>query len=297
MIRLSKYSEEYDETLKRLDAGRFTEMRCHGDVLPDSRFVSADKEGNALAFSYLLAGQEFLVIDERADLPYYPLNLVLAAKTDDRRVIRAIDALFQAEIEYLKSVRSRHPGRPVRLRIWCDERSSEYLQYVISFGFTKVRRMLRMERETEKITADPDGDLLPHSLSPITDITEMLSDPAVMASYIAATEEAFGFPDSPAEMRFRIRYDGARVYTLEEKSFVTVWAAGEGVTATENVFTKKAFRRQGYARKLLLAVNRMIARRGGQRARLTVYEDDEAAIRLYESLGYRKTAVLLEMHF
>ncbi|MBR6977164.1 MAG: GNAT family N-acetyltransferase, partial [Lachnospiraceae bacterium] len=128
-------------------------------------------------------------------------------------------------------------------------------------------------------------------------ITEIdLLDPEAMKRYIDGSREAYGVPDSEDEMRFRILRQGARVFTIEEKTFVTVWPLGQGAAATENVFTRTAFRRQGLSKRLLSGVAAILKDEGVRRLELNVYPKFAAhALRMYRGLGYKRLYTLLEI--
>jgi ribosomal protein S18 acetylase RimI-like enzyme len=69
----------------------------------------------------------------------------------------------------------------------------------------------------------------------------------------------------------------------------------EGGTLFGHIFTLEtlpAHRRTGIAQKLLTELEALFAERGAMESRLEVREDNEAAISLYQKLGYKQVSLL-----
>lgn len=73
-----------------------------------------------------------------------------------------------------------------------------------------------------------------------------------------------------------------------------VWAPGEGVAAIGNVFTRPEFRGRGYASQCTAAVVTDALAAGIDPLVLNVRYGNEAAIHIYERLGFRRVATFLE---
>jgi len=73
-----------------------------------------------------------------------------------------------------------------------------------------------------------------------------------------------------------------------------VWSPAEGVAAVGNVFTHPAARGRGHASRCSAAVVRAALTAGIATVVLNVRQDNAAAIRVYERLGFRPYATFLE---
>lgn len=270
MIRRAEKSDL--RRIARLDREMAQEIRFHGDVIADSVLVS-ESGGKLYGAGYVLKGQGRF------------LHLVFKTRIQTERGITAAEELLSEWVGRFRmsSGSDRNEERPI-LRLWCKETDEAYAAFLESFGFRVGDRMLSMERKIQPseyaIWKEPD------SVRPVD-----LSSRDAMEAYLLSTEEAYGMPDREAEMRYRLTKGHGTVYGYYADdgpvSFTTVWPLKEGVYATENVFTKKAYRRRGYAERLLQETALRLAKSGAETLRLNVYTRDNEAIRLYERLGYR----------
>ena len=264
-----------DRRIARIDREGAKEIRFHGDVIPETVLVS--EFGAYLAgFGYVLRGQG----------PY--LHLVVRVNPRSVHAAEAAEELFKAlKTWFLKYRKQAATPRPV-LRLWCRDKEDAYQEFLEENGFRAEDRMLVMERKT--------GPGAPCGNEEIREVS--FKAPETMDRYIRLTEEAYGMPDRAEEMRYRLSKGRGKVFALHKNgvpvSFVTVWPFAAGTYATENVFTVKAEQRKGYAGALLNEIAARLGNEGVAKLRLTVYEEDEEAIRLYRKIGYRTAYTLLE---
>ena len=274
MIRSAE--KEDQRKIARLDRESANEIRYHEDVIPET--VRVSKFGRCLAgVGYILRGQG----------PF--LHLVVRVDPKSRHSADAAEELFTALTDWFRAFRKEADPktRPI-LRLWCRVHEDAYREFLETFGFRAKDRMFVMERMLDASVERREADVREVSLK----------DPESMDSYIRLTEEAYGMPDRAEEMRYRLTKAKGRVYALYSEnapvSFVTVWPFSEGTYATENVFTVRNARRKGHAEALLQKIAWSLKNEGAARLRLTVYESDEAAIRLYRKIGYRTAYELIE---
>ena len=295
MLKLVPFSDKYVRFFEVLSPERAKVLRFHGDVIPESAFAVVAQEGGHEAFlgaGFLQACQNYRARAEFPKLPFYNVMLDFALDFSDPEAVPAAEMLLEALIARGKALQAEEPEKALALTYWVRAEARETRGFLESFGFREAYRMYHMVRELS--AGKVEGT--PKTTDPA--ITEMdLRDPAAMARYVAYTKEGYGIPDSEAEMRFRILHSGARVFTIEEKTFATVWGLGNGAASTENVFTRKDFRRQGLSKRLLEGVAEILRTEGFEHLELNVYLKFAApALRLYRSLGYRRAYTLLEMH-
>ncbi len=283
-MEVRPYQTYDEEAVGALDPAISRAMALHAGVIPASRFVASER-GRIYGAGYLLNGPGAFV------------HLEFAVNARRRLGVAAAESLFQTLIERFEALETDWlSDRAGVLRIWCREKDRAYRAFVESFGFTAKDRMKRMRRTFQKYPPSVrTGDF---TIAPFS-----LKDDRDLDRYLASTAEAYGTEDPADEMDFRLNHCDGVLYALkpaEEEfpaAFLTTWPAGKGVAATENILTRKPYRRRGYATALIEYAGAALREEGFKEATLNVYENDIEAIRLYESLGYRETDTLLEYHY
>ncbi|MBR3437203.1 MAG: GNAT family N-acetyltransferase [Lachnospiraceae bacterium] len=308
MLKTAAFEKRFFPDLEALSPEKAEVLRFHGDVIPGSAVMvlrSPDgtpeedllRGGSFLGAGFLEAMQNYRVRKEEPGHAFYNVQMDFALDFRDSEAVTAMEMLLQALTERCAELKANEPEHPIALTYWVRLDARETRAFFERFGFREAYRCYRMARALSEENEDTEAE---GTLTAAGDerITEMdLRDPAAMKRYIEGTREAYGVPDSEDEMRFRILRQGARVFTIEEKSFVTVWDLGHGDAATENVFTRKEFRREGLSKKLLEGVAEILRKEGQSRLLLNVYPKFAApALRMYRSLGYKRLYTLLEMH-
>ena len=306
MLKILPFEDKYQRDLEALSPEKAEVLRFHGDVLPGSALAVVETEGESggtggaavkrggsrssgktrlLGAGYLFAGQSYRARADYPDLPLYNVQMDFALDLSSDEAVPAAEMLIEGLIEGFEALQAQEPGRKLALTYWVRADAKETRAFLESFGFREAYRMYRMVRCLGEAAGSP----------AITEID--LRAPEAMKRYIEATAESYGIPDSEAEMRFRILRQGARVFTIEEKTFVTLRDLGDGAAETENVFTRKAYRGQGLSTALLEGAAEILQKEGFREARLNVYPRfAQKALRIYRRLGYRRAYTLLEMH-
>ena len=259
------------------------------------------------AFGYLIKGQSFRLIEERT-LPEYHLHLAFSADYSTDRGVLATAMVIDALLEIGDEIGRKCAQKRVLLRFWCKSTERSQMSFLKAFGFTPYDKMFVMEktlRQAGKGRTDSaessrrenaNGERVNGvNMSSAPASVYDLSKPSNMKEYLLGTEEAFDIPDSEDEMIYCMSHRKGMVYTNAGYAFVTVYPVTAEKAATENVFTRKAFRRQGLMENLLLNVHEILAGQGYKKATLNVYEKDTDAIRLYEKTGYKKKHTLIEL--
>ncbi len=299
MIRILSY-KELKETEKeavfqqtgQLSPHILKEIRFHQDVIPESAlfaFASEKKTGLLAANAPKKAELLGLGVLMRNPADTY-VSLEFDVDVRDSRGVDAAVGLMNHLMDCFDSLHEEEPEKYGTLRMWCKKSDTALLEFLNDCGFSEKNEMLKMRKafEPEKTASEP------------FEMLDLLRE-SEMEEYLNANAEGFGIPDSPNEMRFRIFHCQARVFGVKSKdrmiACVTVWPEKDGWSATENVFCRTDFRRQGITSGLLLAVHQMLRKEGAVGACLNVYADDEPAIRMYEKIGYRETGRLVELHY
>lgn len=302
MLKAVSFTDRYLPGFEALSPAKAEVLHFHGDVIPksaaaivripDEASVKKAPSGETfLGAGFLQAGQTYRARKDYPKLPFYHVQMDFALDFSDPEAVPAAEMLIEELISRCAALREEEPEKTLALTYWVRSDARESRAFLESLGFTEAYRTYRMAREigAEEAETPFREDLAVREID--------LLDPETMKRYVEGTKEAYGVPDSEAEMRFRILRHGARVFTIEEKSFVTVWDLGNGDAATENVFTRKAFRRQGLSKRLLNAVADRLREEGFERLFLNVYPKFAPhALKMYRSLGYKRLYTLIEMH-
>ncbi len=117
--------------------------------------------------------------------------------------------------------------------------------------------------------------------------------PGDLRSLLRVEEESFGPREryGPEVFLALISLPGSVILVAEEDGEVVGYSAGylegDGVGHIASVAVRPGFRRRGIGRALMEALERELVARGARRLRLEVRASNQAARRLYESLGYR----------
>jgi len=220
------------------------------------------------------------------------LDLVVRSKVKTAAEYQAYLTVYIRLLLYARSLYNEHPTSRLCLRVWCRSTHKAERAFFEAEGFQCTASLVHMAKDLEKHVPlrgiySREGRFMKDEeiLESLTE--ENFTDEKAMKRYLSYTKEAFGFPDSEGEMRFRMERNGARVFTLDGVSYTTIWPTEKGVFATENVFTRKEFQGKGYGRQLLASLAWKLRKEGCKTAELNVYEDDAPALKLYHKLGYR----------
>lgn len=117
-------------------------------------------------------------------------------------------------------------------------------------------------------------------------------DPDAFAQIVALEEESFSNPWTPEALAEMLtspvtQLHVARLSTGEIAAFCACWLIGDELHIN-TVAVKLSMRRQGIATRLL---RRILEVTGARRATLEVRRSNDAALKLYEALGFTTTAV------
>jgi len=273
------YQSSFEEKLRKLDDGMVNEILHLQDVLPDSAWVVKEKR-TILSFGYLTKNP-----NDRFVTLCFAINLKHALCIEGAALL--IETLQGYFLNFKKKMKEK-----LVLRLWVRESNTLYQQFLEELSFQKKNEMWMMERPLQKEDGNFQDDFVQY-----LDLTKE----DAMAHYLASNKEGFLVADSPYAMLYRMAHIQAEVYgivsdTGEYISCVTTWPEGEKA-ATEDVFCKTAYRKQGYTTRVLKQVYAILWKRGVKAATLNCYCKNKEALKLYTHLGYQKKQKLLEYHF
>lgn len=305
MIELTSYDPRYDEELAALDTQMALEIRCHGDVMPESVCIAL-ADGKAAGAAYIIRHATFLHL--RKNLEYYYLHGVCKALPGHPAEVGISDALMEDLKETYRRTQAEHPGKRIALRMWCGAEKTDYAEYLMSHGFKMSRIMPVMVRKLSGSESEKPADGQSGMMStdearnhfPLPDgyeIREMHLTEDFTAEYRKVNGAAFSLPDSMEELRFYTA-GGARIFAVMKgdslAAALTTWRISDTRAATENIFCKPSLKRKGLTSALIEHVCTLLAAEGYKDASLSLFGENTPAFKLYEKLGYEVTGFILE---
>ncbi len=295
MIELTSYDSKYDEEIAALDGLMSLEIRYHADVLSESVCIALS-DGKVAGVSYIIRHSTFLHIRKKLEAHY--LHGVYKALPGHECEVEISDALVEDLKETYRRVASAHPGKPVRLRMWCGAEKTGYAQFLMSHGFKMSRIMPVMVRDLRAFSEEKKTD--PSCISKLPagyELREATLDDAFSAQYLKVNGACFIVPDSLNELRFYTA-GGARIFAVLKDgalcAALTTWRISDTRAATENIFCKPSFRRKGLTSALIDHVSGILSDEGYSEASLSLFGENRPAFHLYEKLGYETQGFVLE---
>lgn len=194
-------------------------------------------------------------------------------------------ATYEEYVAVVSEAKERIKDTPeAELQTFVNVRHETELEFFVSQGFFIVNTMLMMEKDLEE-PVDQMSSKIPAEFKEYDFKAEGLK------RYLKANKAGFdGIQDPEEQIIDQISQPHGTIHIAEKKgdilASVTTWDMGDGVFATENVFTVPKAREQGLAAALLTRVLELLKNKGAKRARLSVYGDDLPALLLYIKLGY-----------
>lgn len=286
-MKIQPMSLEDTWALQELRPLAYSEMKLHGGVYPESRLAAKKKDGRLAGYSYLVKGPGNGI--------HMQFETDLAGENDVRMafyLITKTEQIFEAIARKEKSAKV--------LKTWCALEADAYCEFLEELGFSEGARMLVMRRSVRSFEKNKD-EALPQTNPEDSPVRKFCLSDENIGEYLSSMTEAYGVAVTESEIRYQIKHSHAEIYACfagnEPVSFVTVWPKDEKTMTTERVFTKKDFRRKGYAETLLRSMMEKAKNEGKKYVELTVYDTDKEALMLYHKLGYRKVRVLKEMWF
>lgn len=302
MLKITDYSEKYDEQLQLLDQVIFFTVKYHADVIKSS-ICLAVSDDKLIGAGYLKAGSSFLEVDKE-ELPYYYIHAEFAAdiKTEPGIQIEASGMLLDGLKERFDALQREYASKRLILRLWCMADKTAYLEFLISYGFRPMRVTPIMVRQL----SDEDLEYAPEKLldrdGKELEIEEKDPfDSSFMDEYLLTNKEAFEVADSANELRFVMGGPDSHVYAVMKGKRViaalTLWSVTDKRAATENIFCAKDYRRRGITSCLINYACKKLREQGYEEASLTVFGDNQPAEQLYLGLGYEVEGCMLECHY
>ena len=193
-------------------------------------------------------------------------------------------------------------------RAFADANDRDKINGLINAGLVKTGMLVLMERDIDFFTGfENDSGNAPgivafnrfsDDASDTARIELYEADNCGLNEYLDANREGFAIGTSEATIREELSYKNAAIYVLrlDKKivSSVTVWDHDDETAATENIFTLPKYRNRHFMTRILGTALADAKARGIKKARLTVYSENDGAVRIYQKLGYTITKHIIE---
>jgi len=197
-------------------------------------------------------------------------------------------------------------------RAFADANDRDKINGLINAGLVKTGTLVLMERDIDSFTDfendsgnetgiaafDRSGGDASGGSGSLGKVELYEADRYGLSEYLSANREGFAIGTSESTIREELSYKNAAIYVLrlDKKivSSVTVWDHDDETVATENIFTLPQYRNRHFMTRVLATALANAKARGIKKARLTVYSENDSAVRIYQKLGYTITKHIIE---
>lgn len=296
---IRNYEEHDANQIAKFDFLSMLAYQYNGDYTSDNIFCAISEDGEVLATAHIAPDQSWgLIEDGNKSIDFeFKLQMDLAINENTTVPQEAVEELTDAVIFRAKMIRNQYPNKKVTLRHTISSDDIKEMDFYLSKGFITKQNHLVMKRDlTEPI---PQFSLPPN----INVINWKMETQKEQEKYLRA--EAAGDPNgvcwslnhlkwtkSGAEWDTFTAFDGNNVV-----GSVMTWGLGEERSATENIFVLPNWRRKGIASALISEALTFLKEKGKTEATLGVFGDNQEAISLYQSLGYRMYYTIIEFGY
>ncbi|WP_232426167.1 GNAT family N-acetyltransferase [Cytobacillus praedii] len=193
-----------------------------------------------------------------------------------------------------KELREKYPEKKVRVSHNIPSEEIREIDFYISKGFDTDRTHLVMKRD---LNEDIQDYPLPGNLK-IKKWEMTTQDEEEKYLKAEAAGDLYGVSWSLNHLRWTKKGQEWDTFTVfdgnEVAGSVMTWGLGKERSATENIFVLPEWRRKGIAKAVITEALKFLKEKGKSEATLGVFGDNERAISLYESLGYRMLFIIIE---
>lgn len=296
---IRNYEEHDANQIAKFDFISMLAYQYNGDYTSDNIFCAISEDGEVLATAHIAPDQSWgLIEDGNKSIDFeFKLQMDLAVNEDTTVPQEAVEELTDAVIFRAKMIRNQYPNKKVTLRHTISSDDIKEMDFYLSKGFITKQNHLVMKRDLTKPI--PQFSLPPN----IKVINWKMETQEEQEMYLRA--EAAGDPNgvcwslnhlkwtkSGAEWDTFTAFDGNSVV-----GSVMTWGLGEERSATENIFVLPNWRRKGIAKALISEALTFLKEKGKTEATLGVFGDNQEAISLYQSLGYRMYYTIIEFGY
>ncbi|RIW34643.1 GNAT family N-acetyltransferase [Bacillus salacetis] len=293
---IRNYRDPDADQISNIDFITMLAYRYNGDYEPRNIFCAVDSEGTILGVGHIVPDPAWLAIEAggKSDDFVYKLKLDIFLNEEISVPESLPHDLYDHLLSRAKDLRARHRGKCVRISHTIPAVDKKEMDFYISKGFDTHRTHLVMKRDLTKEIPDfplPEGLIVKRW---------GMETQAEEEQYLAAEAKGdlFGVSWSLNYLRWTKNGEEWNTFTVfngnDVAGSVMTWGLGEGRSATENIFVLPEWRRKGIAKAVITEALKFLKAKGKTEATLGVFGDNGKAISLYESLGYRMLAVMLE---
>lgn len=270
--------------------------RFNKDFKPENTYCAVNSEGEIYAFGHVVPDQTWCRIEDSDNDPdfIHKINLELEINEHYAGAEACLEELLQHLLNKAQEMRDSYPNKKVVVSHNIDSDDYKEMDFYLSKGFVVSRNHIIMKRDlTEPIPDAP----LPEN---IRIKNWKMKTEAEEQQYLKAEGEGDGNGVSWSLNHLRWTKSGSEwdTFTAFEGDQVVgscmTWGLGENRGATENIFVLPDWRRKGVAKAVITEALKFLKDKGKTEATLGVFGENEKAIPLYRSLGYKVIDVKIE---
>ncbi|GAA0343059.1 hypothetical protein GCM10008967_36920 [Bacillus carboniphilus] len=293
---IRNYQEQDAEQIAKMDFVNMLAYKYNGDYVAENIYCVVDSDETVYGAGHLEPDQTWFLIEKEGQPSnfVYKLNLQLYFNEDHEIPIDVQNALYETLLNRATEIKSQYPDKKVRLSHTIHYEDLEEMDYFLSKGFVVERNHMIMKRD---LTEDIPEVTIPDS---IKIVNWKMETEAEEEKYLLAAAEGDDEGVTWSLNRLRWTKAGGEWDTFtafagdQVVGSVMTWGLGAERSATESIFVLPEWRRQGIAKAVITESLKFLKSKGKKEATLGVFGENEKAIPLYLSLGYKMFFIIIE---
>lgn len=267
------------------------------DFAKENIFCAVDDKKDILGVAHLEPDPSWHLIGRNIKPPSfkYKLRMNICIKPGLDICKRLKERLLEVLIDKGQSIAKRYPDKKVQLINYFSCEEHEDMDIYFSQGFFAARSHYIMKRYLNETIIDdtecPNG---------IEIYKWCLNTRKEQMRYLEAQAGGFdGLAWSRSLLKWYARIPEFEVFAAfagnEAVGSAMTWEISTDSSATENIFVLPQWRDKGVGRTLTTTLLKYLRDNGKKVASLSVFGDNQPALKLYESLGYRVSGINIEL--
>ncbi|UNK16944.1 GNAT family N-acetyltransferase [Paenibacillus sp. N3/727] len=260
----------------------------NGDYKPENIFC-AEIDNRVVATGYLEPTESCEYLDKEGKDSNYVHRFIL--ETDSHGYEQLEQEIFERILDRATQIKKSYPHKKIQISHACEHTDLESIDFLFSKGFYHSLNYFIMKRDLTLPMPE-------YSLNHEIEIKRWaMGTEAEKELYLQAEEDSSGESWSKARLNWFMagsEWDTITAFHHGKPiSSCMTWGISSDRSATEQIFTHPDWRRKGVARATIIETMRFLRdEKQKNEATLGVVGSNQAAIRLYKSLGYE----LIDIH-
>ncbi|WP_456276756.1 GNAT family N-acetyltransferase [Bacillus sp. AK128] len=294
---IRNYQEMDAEEIGQFDFMGMLAYKYNRDYEPSNIFCAVNSEGHILGVGHLVPDQTWFLLVKNNDPSdfVYKLTMDISLNFNQPSSENVLEELFAHLLTRAKELRAKYPDKKISVNHVISSDDLEEIDFYLSKGFTIIRNHLIMKRDlTEPISPH-------HFAESIKILNWKMESEEEQERYLRAESESDkdGVSWSLNQLRWTKAGGEWDTFTAFEGDqivgSVMTWGLGESRSATESIFVLPRWRRKGIAKAMITEALLFLKAKGKTEATLGVFGENQEAIPLYLSLGYKMEGINIEL--